>query len=148
MTHKRRDLNPSITYNGATGKTLREKAEIFNSYFSSVFQKSRVNSDNGDTVRTVRFPSDLELSEITVSEEVINYLRNLDVNKSHGPDKIHRRLLKVCCEQTEPSLCALFNQSCANRMEVCQHNTCPKKESKELAENYRPISLFASKESL
>ena len=42
MMHKRRDLNPSITYNGVTGKTPREKAEIFNSYFSSVFQKSRV----------------------------------------------------------------------------------------------------------
>jgi hypothetical protein len=32
MTHKRRDLNPSITYNGETGKTLRKKAEMFNSY--------------------------------------------------------------------------------------------------------------------
>ena len=28
-------------------------------------------------------------------------------------------------------------------MEVCQHNTSPQKESKELAENYRPISLLS-----
>ena len=74
-----------------TGKTPREKAEIFNSYFSSLFQKSR-DSDNGDTDSAVRFPSDSELSEITVSaEEVICYLRNLDANKSHGPDEIHPR---------------------------------------------------------
>ena len=149
MTHKRRDLNPSITYNGVTGKTLREKAEIFNSYFSSVFQKSRVNSENGDTDSAVRFPSDSELSEITVSEEeVISYLRNLDVNKSHGPDEIHPRLLKVCCEQIGPSLCALFNHSlnCGRvPTEWKSANITPvhKKESKELAENYRPISLLS-----
>ena len=44
-----------------TGKTLRDKAEIFNSFFSSVTRKSRV----------------------------INYLRNLDGNKLHGPNEIH-----------------------------------------------------------
>ena len=149
MTHKRRDLNPSITYNGVTGKTPREKAEIFNSYFSSVFQKSRVNSDNGDTDSAVRFPSDSELSEITVSEEeVTSYLRNLDVNKSHGPDEIHPRLLNVCCEQIGPSLCALFNHSlnCGRvPTEWKSANITPvhKNESKELAENYRPILLLS-----
>ena len=151
MTHKRRDLNPSITYKGVTGKTLREKAEIFNSYFSSILQKSGVNSDNGDTDSAARFPSDSKLSEINVSaEEVICYLRNLDVNKSHGPDEIHPRLLKVCCEQIGPSLCALFNRSLncgrvptewksANMYITHVH----RKESKELAENYRPISLLS-----
>ena len=149
MTHKRRDLNPFIMYNGVTGKTLREKAEIFNSYFSSAFQKSRVNLDNGDTDSAVRFPSDSELFEITVSaEEVISYLRNLDVNKSHGPDEIHPRLLKVCCEQIRPSLCTLFNHSinCGRvPTEWKSANITPvhKKESKELAENYRPISLLS-----
>ena len=131
-----------------TGKTLREKAEIFNSYFSSVFQKSR-DSDNGDTDSAVRFPCDSELSEITVSaEEVIRYLRNLDVNKSYGPDEIYPRLLKVCCEQIGPSLCALFNHSlnCGRvPTEWKSTNITPvhKKESKELAENYRPISLLS-----
>ena len=136
-------------YNGVTGKTPREKAEIFNSYFSTVFQKSRVNSDNGDTDSAVRFPSDSELSEITVSEEeVISYLRNLDVNKSHGPDEIHPRLLKVCCEQIGSRLRTLFNH-CLNCGRVLTEwmsaNITPvhKKESKELAENYCPISLLS-----
>ena len=117
-------LNPSITYNGVTGKILRDKAEIFNSYFSSVFQKSTVNSENGDIEIASHFPIDFELSEIFVSEEeVINYLRIVD-SKSHGPDEIHPRLLKVCCEQIGPSLFALFNHSLviipiANGMEVC-----------------------------
>ena len=105
--------NDAQTKRSKSDKTPRKKAEIFNSYFSSVFQKSRVHSDNGDTDSAVRFPSDSELSEITVSEiEVKNYLRNLDGNKSHGPDEIHPRLLKKeCYEQIGPSLCALFNHS-------------------------------------
>ena len=73
-----------------TGKTPRDKAEIFNSHFSSVFQKSTVNSENGDIEIASHFPIDLELSEIFVSEEeVINYLRNLNDSKSHGSDEIH-----------------------------------------------------------
>ena len=75
-------------------------------------------------------------------------MRNLDVNKSHGPVEIHPRLLKVCCEQIGPSLCALFNHSlnCGRvPTEWKSANITPvhKKESKGLAENYRPISLLS-----
>ena len=132
-----------------TGKTPRDKAEIFNSYFSSVFQKSTVNLENGDIEIASHLPIDFELSEIFVGEEeVINYLRNLDDNNSHGPDEIHPRLLKVCCEQIEPSLCALFNRSldCGQLpTEWKSANITPvyKKGSKELAENYRQISLLS-----
>ena len=132
-----------------TGKTPRDKAEVLNSYFSPAFQKSTVNLENGDIEIASHFPIDFELSEIFVSEEeVINYLRNLDDNKSHGPDEIHPRLLKVCCEQIGPSLCALFNHSLdCGRLptEWKSANITPvyKKGSKELAENYRQISLLS-----
>ena len=108
-----------------------------------------VQLDNGDTDSAVRFPSDSELSEITVSkEEVISYLRKLDVNKSHGPDEIHPRLLKVCCEQIGRSLCALFNHSlnCGRvptKWKSANITAVHKKKSKKLAENYRPISLLS-----
>ena len=88
------------------------------------------------------------MSDITVSvEEVVNNLLNLDVTKAHGPDGIHPRLLKECSEQIGPSLCALFNHSlnCGRvPIEWKAANITPvHKESKEVAENFRPISLLS-----
>ena len=129
---------------------INRDKEIFNSYFSSVFQKSTVNSENGDIEIVSQFPIDFELSEIFVSEEeVINDLRNIDDNKSHGPDETPPpHLLKVCCEQIGPSLCALFNHSLdCGRLptEWKSANITPvyKKGSKELAANNRKISLLS-----
>ena len=150
MLHNRTDQNTRITYNGITAKTSREKAELFNSYFASVFQTSRSNkSTENDDYDDTPSKTHVELSDITVSvEEVVNNLRNLDVTKAHGPDGIHPRLLKECSEQIGPSLCALFNHSlnCGRvPIEWKAANITPvhKKESKEVAENCRPISLLS-----
>ncbi|CAB4017575.1 Hypothetical predicted protein, partial [Paramuricea clavata] len=152
MLHNRTDQNTRITYNGITAKTPREKAELFNSYFASVFQTSRLNkSTENDDYDDTPPKTHVELSNITVSvEEVVNNLRNLDVTKAHGPDRIHPRLLKECSEQIGPSLCALFNHSlnCGRvPIEWKAANITPvhKKESKEVAENFRPISLLSIK---
>jgi hypothetical protein len=112
MLHKRTDQNTRITYNGITEKTSREKAELFNSYFVSVFWTSRSNkSTENDDYDDTPSETHVELSDITVSaEEVVNNLRNLDVTKAHGPDEIHPRL-KECSEQVGPSFCALFSHS-------------------------------------
>ena len=85
MLHNRTDQNTRITYNGITAKTSREKAELFNSYFASVFQTSRSNkSTENDAYDDTPSKTHVELSDITVSvEEVVNNLRNLDVTKAH-----------------------------------------------------------------
>ena len=80
-------------------------------------------------------------------EEVLNYLGNLDVSKSSGPDDIPARLLKECRKQIIPSLCTLFNLSlstgCVPAEWKCVNVTpIHKKDSKEPAMNYRPISLL------
>ncbi|CAB4002720.1 Hypothetical predicted protein [Paramuricea clavata] len=108
-------------------------------------QSSTENDDYDDTPPKTH----VELSNITVSvEEVVNNLSNLDVTKAHGPDGIHPRLLKECSEQIGQSLCALFNHSpnCGRvPIEWKAANITPvhKKESKEVAENFRPISLLS-----
>ena len=84
-----------------------------------------------------------------IRTQVVCYLRNLDVTKSYGLDGIHPRLLKECSQQIGPSLCALFNHSliCGQvPKEWKSANITPvhKKESKEYAENYRPISLLST----
>ena len=150
MLHNRTDQTTRITYNGITAKTSREKAGLFNSYFASVFRTSRSNksTENNDYHDTPS-KTHVELSDITVSaEEVVNNLGNLDVTKAHGPDGIHPRLLKECSEQIGPSLCALFNHSlsCGRvPIEWKAANITPvhKKELKEVAKNFRPISLLS-----
>ena len=101
------------------------------------------NSEDGDFDIAIRFPIYFELSEIFVSEkEVINNLRNVDGNKSHGPDEIYPRLLKTCHEQIGPSLCALLNHplNCGRlptEWKSAKVTHVHKKGFQELAENYQ-----------
>ena len=90
----------------------------------------------------------MEISQIEVSvEEVRNYLNGLDTSKACGPDGIPARLLKQCSEQIAPSLCAIFNNSLSSgriprEWKSADKTPIHKKESKEPADNYRPISLL------
>ena len=80
-------------------------------------------------------------------DEVMELLSELDTTKACGPDKIPSRLLKECSEQIAPSLCSLFNHSLSigqisREWKSADVTPIHKKESKEAAKNYRPISLL------
>ena len=93
----------------------------------------------------------MEISQIEVSEdEVMERLSELDTTKSCGPDKIPARLLKECSEQIAPSLCSLFNHSLSlgqisREWKSADVTPIHKKDSKEAAKNYRPISLLPTR---
>ncbi|CAB4041921.1 Hypothetical predicted protein, partial [Paramuricea clavata] len=102
--------NNEITYNGVTAKTAKEKATLFNSYFSSVFHPSSTRSAPSD------YPDSLEsegqISEITLDvDEISQCLSYLDTSKATGPDGIPSRLLQACSLEIAPSICELFNHS-------------------------------------
>ena len=104
--HHRSSQNAIISHNNIVAKTPTKKAELFNSYFSSVFQPSTSKTNDTADSRISRLHTDLQLSDITLDvEEVINSLTNLDVSKAGGPDGIPARLLKECSHQIAPSLC-------------------------------------------
>ena len=90
-----------------------------------------------------------QLREIELSEhDVANCLRNLDTSKASGPDGIPARLLKECSQQIVPSLCSLFNLSLQSSWIPSEWKSADvvpihKKDSKEPAGNYRPISLLS-----
>ena len=80
-------------------------------------------------------------------DEVSQCLMNLDTLKAFGSDGIPSRLLKACRLEIAPSVCELFNHSlhtCRIPSEWKSADVTPvhKKERKELAENYKPISLL------
>ena len=82
-------------------------AESMNAYISLVFTKEVT----GDFPTLNRMVND-ELRDIQcTTEEVESYLRNIDANKSSGPDGISPHVVKECATQLAPSLTNIFNKS-------------------------------------
>ena len=137
-----------ISYKGVTAKTAVHKAELFNAFFSSVFTSPQSNLDEVTAHNSLPIRTELNLSDIAIStDEVASFLHNLDTSNASGLDGLPSMLLKNCAQQIAPSLCTLFNHSlkCGRLpLEWKSANITPlhKKHLKELAENYRPISLL------
>jgi len=118
------------------------KTELLNKYFSFVFRPaSDVNIDRICI-------SDLQLLDIVVSvDEVHDHLKCFDTLQASSLDGILACLLKECCDQIAPSLCAIFNQPldyAKLRSEWKSADIVPvhKKDSKKPAEHHRLISLL------
>ena len=112
ILHHRAAQNHKITYNGVTAKTAKERSNIFNTYFSSVFRPPSTCSKSD--ICDLPQPSEtVRLSNITldVEEVIAQRLSYLDISKSCGPDGIPPRLLQECSFQIAPSICDLFNHS-------------------------------------
>ena len=99
---------------------------------------------NGATNYTDKEISDIEIS----SYEVETLLKEINIYKSEGPDKIHPKLLKSLCDNTN------FVDAVTKLFRKCYETGCLpdvwktakitalyKKGSKCEAKNYRPISL-------
>ena len=138
--------NSSICYDGEVATKPAQKAELLNKYFCSVFLSATPDVNIDPTNNSPR--TDMEISQIQVSvDDVTNHLNGLDTSKACGPDGISARLLKECSQQIAPSLCGIFNQSLSSGQIPTEWKSADitpihKKDSKEPAENYRPISLL------
>jgi hypothetical protein len=82
-------------------------AERMNTYFSTVFTK-----ETFDIFPTMSRVMEEKLCDIQCSvDEVEQYLNNINVSKSPGPDNILPRILKQCASAIAPSLASIFNRS-------------------------------------
>ena len=140
--------NSAICYDGEVATKPGQKAELLNKYFCSVFLSATPDVNIDPTNNLPR--TDMEISQIQVSvDDVTNHLNGLDTSKACGPDGISARLLiKECSQQIALSLCGIFNQSLSNGQIPAEWKSADitpihKKDSKEPAENYRPISLLS-----
>ena len=121
----------------------REKCNILNKFFSSVFTKEdSSNIHNFDF--NDKIPS-LDNCFITVSD-MENALNNLNPNKSPGPDNIHPKLLKNASKSLASPLKTLFDHSLLegsipSEWKCAEIRPILKKGDKTQPGNYRPVSL-------
>ena len=121
----------------------RERANMFNNYFASVFN---ANMNSALPIFREREYASV-LSDIHFTEEnVLKAIKGLNPNKSPGPDGIHPKLLVECKDQLKIPLTKILNKSMTNGeipKQWKKANVTPiyKSGNKHKPENYRPISI-------
>ena len=129
---------------GPQASTPQQIAELFNSYFVSVFTAPSETY----TLSAPLTSSHPTLNELEIAVEmVLTFLKQLDINKATGSDGIPVRLLKETADQIAPTLTMLLNKSLwlgifpgdwklANIVPIFT------KGKRDFVENYCPISLL------
>ena len=141
---KTRSVSPQLTLKDGSHITdPKEKANMFNNYFSSVFTHEDLTHIPAKPKRQVT--EVLDDINFTVAD-VCQLLQKLKVSKSPGPDNIHPRVLKECAEELATPLHSMFRASLtAGQLPQAwkEASVCPifKKGSRSDVTNYRPISL-------
>ena len=132
-----------IEYERKRAYSPLDKANLFNSFFQSVFIKDSEASD-------FQNPSQLNehvIGDLSCSvEEVAKLLQSSDVNKASGLDNIPPRILKECAMELALPLRNFFNFTLSRGNIPADWkvaNVVPifKSGKNNLADNYRSISL-------
>ena len=136
------DISHLINDQGNLTKDDKEKCEVLNDFFSSVFV------DEGDgPVPTFTSDYKSELSNISITnEDMQKALYKLNSTKSPGPDQVHPRVLKELAQQLSYPLRRLFEKTLRDgkipkSWKVAEVKPIFKKGKKNSPGNYRPVSL-------
>lgn len=122
-------------------KDVKEKAEVLQRYFMSVFTKEETNPPRIPK-KTAHIMNDIVISR----EQVAMKLKELNPSKSQGPDHIHPKVLKELYNILDLPLSIIFNSSVQNTeipKDWKESIVTPiyKKGPKNDPGNYRPVSL-------
>ena len=120
------------------------KANIFNDHFAN--QCTVFN--NGSTLPDFSYQNNSRIDNVIINpNNILKIIKDLNPTKAHGWDGISTKMIKICGESIITPLMIIFNNSLLTGTfpeNWKRGNIVPvhKKESKNLAKNYRPISLL------
>lgn len=141
---KSRSTIPELQLEDTTAITDREKAQLLNKQFASVFTRDAQDNPNPDN--GTLGPDSGSNIQIT-PENVEKRLKGLNASKSPGPDSMHPRVLKELATEISPTVALLFRKS-LETAEIPESwklaHVVPiykNKGAKKEPVNYRPISL-------
>ena len=118
-----------------------DKAETLANQFTSVFTKE--SDSEWDLPEHPNFTNDQQV--IFSSEVILKKLKDLNINKSPGPDRVISRILVELADSIAPSLSIIFQNSYNTGTVPSswkEANITPifKKGDKKDSKNYRPVS--------
>jgi len=156
-----KDEVPPLNVDGNEVEDYQSIANIFNTYFRTVTDKTSANNSVNINVSsndanplsylhqlyTKQFPS-MKLAPVS-TKEIRQIVKSLKWTNSHGYDEIPIKLLKISLPFIESPLTYICNRMLPtgilpSRLKFSQINPVFKKGKKTELSNYRPISLFTS----
>ena len=141
---KKSTIPPAVSLNNSIATSDTGKAELFNTFFHSVFTGSSYSLPD---MSTLPLPPSCICTVSFTDSEVFDALQSLDPTKSSGCDSIGSKLIKHCALALYPPVHHLFSVSLSKQSipyEWKCHSITPifKSGDKSLVKNYRPISLL------
>ena len=139
---------PKLHHQDTTATNPTEKANLFNSFFTSCFTKSEPTLPSPDSDPT-HSPSRPVLSNIECTqEEVHRLLSTHKLNTASGPDGISSQMLRGTANSTTASITTLFNLSLKlstvpDDWKRSRVTPIPKSGDTSNVSNFRPISLLS-----
>ena len=142
---KRIPLIPPLLIDDTFITDTQAKANIFNNFFAEQCTPLKNNSmlPTNQIFLTQARQGSLDFNE----GEILKIIRNLNINKARGHDKISIRMIKICDKSLLKPLIILFENSIKSSCYPDiwkKSNVIPahKKNDKRLVNNYRPVSLL------
>ena len=135
---------PPLIVNNVFILNCREKANIFNEFFS----KQCKLITNNSVLPTFNFLTNNRIDKISIhSSEIISLIRNLNINKASGADGISGQMLRLCDYSVVLPLKIIFENIVSSSVypdmwKLANVTPMFKKGDKQSIKNYRPISLL------
>lgn len=151
FTKKKKQSNtyPSVLkHEGESSDNPDTICEMFSTFFKSTYKSQNQASNSHDSINTfLNHPS--QNPTVISSDDVVNVLSKIDINKNGGPDRIPNIFLKNCAHQLALPLSIIFNKSLSSGIfpstfkEAFVTPIFKNGDSSNIA-NYRPVSMLNS----